>query len=91
MTRKSSSYTSLLVEIQKAVKSCKIKLKDSERTIHYMEIILKKLLPEHQHKIKSINVILNALHENKNGLVVNKSKGLKDDIRNCSNKLGKVP
>ena len=82
-----SSYTSLLVEIQKAVKSGKIKLKDSERTIHYMEIILKSL-PEHQHKIKSINVALNALHENKNGLVVNKSKGLKDDIRNCSNRLG---
>jgi chromosome segregation ATPase len=82
-----SSYTSLLVEIQKAVKSGKIKLKDSERTIHYMEIILKSL-PEHKHKIKSINVILNALHENKNGLVVNKSKELKDDIRNCSNRLG---
>lgn len=82
-----SSYTSLLVEIQKAVKSGKIKLKDSERTIHYMEIILKSL-PEHKHKIKSINVILNALHENKNGLVVNKSKELKDDIRICSNRLG---
>jgi chromosome segregation ATPase len=52
-----------------------------------MEIILKSL-PEHKHKIKSINVILNALHENKNGLVVNKSKELKDDIRNCSNRLG---
>ena len=82
-----SLYASLLVDIHKAIKSGRIKLKDSERTIHYMEIILKSL-PEHQQKTKSINLILNALHENKNGLVVNKSRELKDDIRNCSNRLG---
>ena len=83
-----SSYASLLVEIQKAVKSGKIKLKDSERIMNYMEIILKSL-PEHHDEIRIINLKLNVLRENKNGaVVVNRSEELKNDIRNCTNRLG---
>ena len=82
-----SSYASLLIEIQKAVKSGKIKLKDSERIMNYMEIILKSL-PEHHDEIRSINLKLNELRENKNGVVVNRSEELKNDIRNCKNRLG---
>ncbi len=82
-----SSYASLLIEIQKAVKSGKIKLKDSERIMNYMEIILKSL-PEHHDEIRIINLKLNELRENKNGVVVNRSEELKNDIRNCKNRLG---
>ena len=83
-----SSYASLLIEIQKAVKSGKIKLKDSERIMNYMEIILKSL-PEHHDEIRIINLKLNVLRENKNGaVVVNRSEELKNDIRNCKNRLG---
>lgn len=82
-----SSYASLLNEIQKAVKSGKIKLKDSERIMNYMEIILKSL-PEHHDEIRTINLKLNVLRENKNGVVVNRSEELKNDIRNCKNRLG---
>ena len=83
-----SSYASLLIEIQKAVKSGKIKLKDSERIMNYMEIILKSL-PEHHDEIRIINLKLNVLRENKNGAaVVNRSEELKNDIRNCKNRLG---
>lgn len=82
-----SSYTSLLIEIQKAVKSGKIKLKDSERIMNYMEIILKSL-PEHHDEIRIINLKLNVLRENKNSVVVNRSEELKNDIRNCKNRLG---
>lgn len=82
-----SSYASLLIEIQKAVKSGKIKLKDSERIMNYMEIILKSL-PEHHDEIRIINLKLNVLRENKNGaVVVNRSEELKNDIRNCKNRL----
>lgn len=82
-----SSYASLLIEIQKAVKSGKIKLKDSERIMNYMEIILKSL-PEHHDEIRIINLKLNVLRENKNGAaVVNRSEELKNDIRNCKNRL----
>lgn len=82
-----SSYASLLIEIQKAVKSGKIKLKDSERIMNYMEIILKSL-PEHHDEIRIINLKLNVLRENENGAVVNRSEELKNDIRNCKNRLG---
>lgn len=81
-----SSYASLLIEIQKAVKSGKIKLKDSERIMNYMEIILKSL-PEHHDEIRIINLKLNVLRENENGAVVNRSEELKNDIRNCKNRL----
>lgn len=82
-----SSYASLLIEIQKAVKSGRIKLKDSERIMNYMEIILKSL-PEHHDEIRIINLKLNVLRENKNGaVVVNRSEELKNDIRNCKNRL----
>ena len=83
-----SSYASLLIEIQKAVKSGRIKLKDSERIMNYREIILKSL-PEHHDEIRIINLKLNVLRENKNGaVVVNRSEELKNDIRNCTNRLG---
>lgn len=82
-----SSYASLLIEILNAVKSGKIKLKDSERIMNYMEIILKSL-PEHHDEIRIINLKLNVLRENKNGVVVNRSEELKNDIRNCKNRLG---
>jgi F0F1-type ATP synthase membrane subunit b/b' len=52
-----------------------------------MEIILKSL-PEHHDEIRIINLKLNVLRENKNGVVENRSEELKKDIRNCKNRLG---
>jgi hypothetical protein len=74
-----SSYTSLLVEIRKAINSDKIKLKDSEKILHYFDIILKSL-PEWQDKTKVMRSRLNVLYGKEDEKIVNKSKELRENI-----------
>jgi hypothetical protein len=74
-----SSYTSLLVEIRKAINSDKIKLKDSEKILHYFDIILKSL-PEWQYKTKVMRSRLNVLYGKEDEKIVNKSKELRENI-----------
>ena len=74
-----SSYTSLLIEIRKAINSDKIKLKDSEKILHYFDIILKSL-PEWQDKTKVMRSRLNVLYRMEDGKILNKSKELRGNI-----------
>jgi hypothetical protein len=76
-----SLYTSLLIEIRKAINSDKIKLKDSEKISHYFDIILKSL-PEWQGKTKAMRSRLNVLYEREDRKIVNKSKELRGNIVN---------
>jgi hypothetical protein len=80
------SYISLLTEIQKAVNSSNIKLKDSQKVLYYMDIIIKSL-PKYQHEIKAINLRLKALQESKDGIVVNKATELREHINYYNSKL----
>jgi uncharacterized protein YukE len=81
-----SAYNSLLFEIQKAVNSGKIRLKDTEKIVYYMDIIINSL-PEHQRREKRINRKLHVLHENKDLVVAKKSVELKCEMGNCDNQL----
>lgn len=81
-----SAYSSLLFEIQKAVNSGKIRLKDTEKIVYYMDIILNSL-PEHQRRAKGINRKLHVLHENKDLVVAKKSIELKYEMGNCDTQL----
>jgi hypothetical protein len=81
-----SIYTSLLIEIQKAINSSNIKLKDSQKVLYYMDIIIKSL-PKYQHEIKAINLRLKALQESKDGIVVNKATDLREYINYYNSKL----
>jgi chromosome segregation ATPase len=81
-----SIYTSLLTEIQKAVNSSNIKLKDSQKVLYYMDIIIKSL-PKYQNEIKAINLRLKALQESKDGIVVNKATELREHINYYNSKL----
>jgi hypothetical protein len=81
-----SAYGSLLFEIQKAVKSGKIRLKDTEKIVYYMDIILNSL-PEHQRRAKGINHKLHLLHENKDLVIAKKSIELKYKMGNCDTQL----
>lgn len=74
-----SSYTLLLIEIRKAINSDKIKLKDSEKTLHYFDIILKSL-PEWQAKTKVMQSRLKVLYGREDRKIVNKSKELRGNI-----------
>jgi hypothetical protein len=78
--------TSLLIEIQKAINSSNIKLKDSQKVLYYMDIIIKSL-PKYQHEIKAINLRLKALQESKDGIVVNKATDLREYINYYNSKL----
>jgi hypothetical protein len=79
-------YTSLLTEIQKAVNSSNIKLKDSQKVLYYMNIILRSL-PKYQHETKDIKLKLKLLQESKDGVVVNKAKELRENINYYNSKL----
>ena len=74
-----SLYTSLLTEIQKAITSSNIKLKDSQKVLYYMDLIIRSL-PKYQHETKAIKLRLKLLQESKDGLVVNKAKELRENI-----------
>ena len=57
-----SLYTSLLTEIQKAITSSNIKLKDSQKVLYYMDLIIRSV-PKYQHETKAIKLKLKLLQE----------------------------
>ncbi len=81
-----SLYTSLLTEIRKAVNSSNIKLKDSQKVLYYMDIILRSL-PKYQQESKAIKLRLKLLQESKDGVVVNKVEELRENINHYNSKL----
>src|ERR687888_1143718 len=81
-----SLYTSLLTEVQKAVNSSNIRLKDSQKTLYYMDLILRSL-PKYQHETKAIKLRLKLLQESKDGVVVNKAKELRENINYYNSNL----
>ena len=81
-----SIYTSLLIEIQKAINSSNIKLKDSQKVLYYMDIILRSL-PKYQQESKAIKLRLKLLQESKDGVVVNKVEELRENINHYNSKL----
>ncbi|MFL6338093.1 MAG: hypothetical protein ACJ718_03130 [Nitrososphaeraceae archaeon] len=81
-----SLYTSLLTEIRKAVNSSNIKLKDSQKVLYYMDIILRSL-PKYQQESKTIKLRLKLLQESKDGVVANKVEELRENINHYNSKL----
>jgi chromosome segregation ATPase len=57
-----SPYTALLLEVKKSISSGKIQLKDSEKTIHYIDLIT-QYLADFQAKASQLEVQVKALKE----------------------------
>ena len=73
-----SPYSSLLFEVRKSVQSGKIQLKDSDKTIHYFDIILQSL-PDFQEKAKSLKSDLESLAR-EDSTLVSKTSELEERI-----------
>jgi hypothetical protein len=80
------SYKSLLVEVQKAVTSGKITLKDSDKTIKYFELIIESF-PGLQEKSEMIAVKLQSLEQKKDHSVIDSSEDMKKKLRDNKNAL----
>lgn len=80
------SYKSLLIEVQKAVGSGKITLKDSDKTIKYFELIIESL-PGFQKKSEMIAVKLHSLEQKKDHSVIASSEDMKKKLRDNRNAL----
>ncbi len=63
-----SPYSSLMLEIRKSIDEGKIQLKDSDRVVHYLDMILDSL-PELQERAKTIKSERDSLRRNESGLV----------------------
>jgi hypothetical protein len=70
------SYKSLLIEVQKAVSSGKITLKDSDKTLKYFELIIESL-PGFQKKSEMIAVKLHSLEQKKDHSILASSEDMK--------------
>jgi chromosome segregation ATPase len=88
-----SPYVSLLSEVRKSLKSGKISLKDSEKSVYNFDLILKSL-PEYGNQIKRIKDKLVSLHHFKNEEPIRKSRELrekivssKQELENCRNRI----
>ncbi len=81
-------YRSLLIEIKKSLSTSKISLKDSDKTIRYIEIILNKL-PEFEHTAKKRQQKLKALlsEQNNKHHPVNRAKDLRHKIEHCNEEI----
>ncbi|MGI0025814.1 MAG: hypothetical protein ACREA4_11825, partial [Nitrososphaera sp.] len=55
-----SPYSSLLIDVRKSVQAGKIQLKDSDKMLHYIDVILRSL-PELQKKSQSLEDQLESL------------------------------
>lgn len=55
-----SPYSSLLIDVRKSVQAGKIQLKDSDKMLHYIDVILRSL-PELQKKSQSLEAQLESL------------------------------
>ena len=80
------SYKSLLIEVQKAVSSGKITLKDSDKTLKYFELIIESL-PGYQKKSEIIAVKLHSLEQKKDHSIIASSEDLKKKLGDNRNAL----
>lgn len=82
-----SHYSSLLLEIRKSIDSGKIQLKDSDKILHYLDIILNSL-PELQNRAKALKAETDSLRRFDSSLVDTASE-LKDRIVQHEEELAK--
>jgi hypothetical protein len=80
------SYKSLLIEVQKAVRSGKITLKDSDKTLKYFELIIESL-PGYQKKSEFIAGKLHSLEQKKDHSIIASSEDLKKKLGDNRNAL----
>ena len=73
-----SPYSSLLLEIHKSIDSGKIQLKDSDRILHYLDVILKSL-PEFQRRAQTLKAEVDSLRESDSSLV-NRAMELEEKV-----------
>ena len=81
-------YRSLLIEIKKSLSTSKISLKDSDKTIRYVDIILNKL-SEFEHTAKKRRQKLQRLlsEQNNKHHPVNRAKDLRQKIERCNEEI----
>lgn len=80
------SYKSLLIEVQKAVSSGKITLKDSGKTIKYFDLIIDSL-PTLRNRSELITSKLRTLEQKKDHSVISVSEDLRRKLRDNRNVL----
>ena len=80
------SYKSLLIEVQKAVSSGKITLKDSGKTIKYFDLIIDSL-PTLRKRSELITSKLRTLEQKKDHSVISVSEDLRRKLRDNRNVL----
>jgi hypothetical protein len=80
------SYKSLLIEVQKAVSTGKITLKDSGKTIKYFDTIIDSL-PTLEERSELINSKLRLLEQKKDHSVISSSEDLRRKLRDNRNVL----
>lgn len=82
-----SPYSSLLFEIHKSIDSGKIQLKDSDKILHYLDVILNSL-PELQSKAQALKAETDSLRQSDSGLV-NRARELEEKIAQHEEELPK--
>jgi predicted nucleic acid-binding Zn-ribbon protein len=82
-----SPYSSLLFEIRKSIDSGKIQLKDSEKILQYLDLILKSI-PELQSRAGQLRAETETLHQSDTTLV-NRAKELEQRIEQDREELTK--
>jgi hypothetical protein len=80
-------YSSLLVEIRKSIDSGKIQLKDSDKILHYLDVILNSL-PELQSRALALRAEKDSLRRIDSGLV-SRAKELEEKILQHGEELAK--
>lgn len=82
-----SPYSSLLLEIRKSIDSGKIQLKDSDKILHYLDIILKSL-SELQGRAQALKAEADSLRRSDSG-PVGRAKELEEKVAQHEEELAK--
>ena len=82
-----SPYSSLLLEIRKSIDSGKIQLKDSDKILHYLDVILDSL-PEFQGRAKALKAETDSMHRIDSG-PVDRARELEDRVAQHEEELAK--
>ncbi|MGI0047974.1 MAG: hypothetical protein ACREAW_00395 [Nitrososphaera sp.] len=82
-----SPYSSLLLEIRKSIDSGKIQLKDSDKILHYLDVILNSL-PELQDRAKALKAETDSMHRIDSG-PVDRARELEDRVTQHEEELAK--
>lgn len=82
-----SPYSSLLQEIRKSIDSGKIQLKDSDRILHYLDVILNSL-SDFQGRAQALKAETDLLRRNDSGLVT-RSKDLEEKVAQHNEEMAK--